>query len=166
MADEKHIVWGNIDFDLADWKDMLEEEHPEAETEQQQWDIAWNTNEMYLDDERENLRKDVGGKIVVIAELGLWFGSRRGYKVLDTTNLSDCLQYDRDIEYAEWFVEGDEFRSRGIHHDGTNRYVYRALISGLDDDLLDDILYGIATNEQLLKATRSLAPDVSEVYGW
>lgn len=165
MAVKKMIIWGDIGFDLDDWKEFLEDEYPEVTDETAQYELAWDMNMEYLSDERMNLDMEVG-RIVVIAELGLWFGVRRAYKMLKSRNLKDILYSDRDIVYAEWFVEDGELRGTGIHHDGTNQYLYRCLDRNIDEELIIDIECGNASIEDIMKHSHSLAPEVSKVYGW
>ena len=162
---ERHVIWSDIDLDIDNFEDFLEEEHPDVTDEYEKYALCQELNDDYLGDERMNMDRDVGGRIVIIATLGLWYGRRSAYKVLDGHNLADVLEAD-SCDYHEWFVEDGELQCKAIHHDGTNLYTYRALLPNIGDDLYYDIVYGEASNEQILKGTRSLAPDVCEVYGW
>ncbi len=75
-----------------------------------------------LDDERCNLNKQVDGVIIVFGDLGLWHGRRQGYQILGS-NIADILK--SSCEYAEWYGDGYNIRSRMTHHDGTNYVLYR-----------------------------------------
>ena len=58
--------------------------------------VIWS-NDLYgdeldgLEDERENLNIEVGEEIIIIADLGLWDGRHQAYKLLNKTNIADCL---------------------------------------------------------------------------
>ena len=166
MSESKHVIWQDIDIDVKDFEDFLEEEYPDVTDEYEQLRLCQEMNDEYLYDEMANMKKDVQGRIVIIADLGLWYGKRAAYKVIDSTNLADVLKTDDGCDYHEFYVEDGELRGRAIHHDGTNLYVFRALYHEIDDDLYDTIINDIASRDQLYDATRSLAPDVCSVYGW
>ena len=131
----------------------------------EKWMIVAAMNDSYLDDERHNLDVELNARIVIIADLGLWFGRRSAYKVLDETNLRECLTFSPSCDYAEWFVEDGELQARQIHHDGSNRYTYRAIRDDLTQDQLIHLEDDVLDTEELMDLTRSLAPDVCKVYG-
>lgn len=162
----KHIIWSNRNLDVNDWKDFLEETCPDATDDDEQYQLIEDMNMLYLDDERCNLNKRVDGRILVIADLGLWNGRRQGYKILGNT-ISDIL-YDENGEYIEWY--GDEYNIKAtvFHHDGTNYYEYRIIREDRNiNDLLDAIYNGEEiTRKKLNYYTKSLYPEVAKVYGW
>ena len=166
MSKNKHVIWQDVDIDVEDYRDYLEEKYPDVTDEYNQFVLCQELNREYLDDEIANLNQDVQGRIVIIADLGFWNGRRDAYKVLDSSNLSDVLFTNDGCDYHEFWVEDGEVRGRGVHHDNTNYYVFRALRTDIDEDLLDIVVNDVASSEQLYVATRSLAPDVSGVYGW
>ena len=67
---EKHKVWSDMDLDLDDWRDDLQEEYPELD-EDGLYAKMLELNADYLDDERINLKKPIGGSLLIIADLGL-----------------------------------------------------------------------------------------------
>ena len=170
---KKHIIWSNIDCgELKDWKEYFIEYlkinkitdiNPNDENALQKF--MTNTNYMYLEDERDNLNKRIDGKILIIADLGLWNGRRTGYKIL-SNNISDIL-YD-DTDSIEWYADQYNIRAVSHHHDGTNYYEYRIIREDRDiTKLLDDIYY----QEKISRAkinyyTKSLLPEVTKIYGW
>lgn len=102
QAIDRHIIWGDIDLNLDDWRENLQEDYPElSETElyQKMYDI----NGEYLDDERANLNIQLSQPIIVIGDLGLWNGRVTGYKMIDSGNIKDCLYSDTD--FTEWYVD-------------------------------------------------------------
>ena len=168
MKEDRHIIWSNYDLDYEDWRDDLEAEYPEL-TEDQRIALMYEINGDYLDDERVNLDIQLSQPILVIGDLGLWYGRRSGYKEIESGNIRDCLYADTD--YSTWYVDrmGD-LRCDAIHHDGTNHYLYRAYKDGVREsqiDLLKDKLYrGIASRADVTRITRRLGDDIARVYGF
>ena len=73
----KRTIWQNIDLKIEDWKDDYNEYieinkfkalNPEDEDEIH--DYMVDTNNLYLDDERLNLNKEIDGRILAIADIG------------------------------------------------------------------------------------------------
>lgn len=104
MTEQRHLIWSNYDLDYEDWRDDLEEDHPEL-TEDERMALMYEINNRYLDDERVNLNIQLDQPILVIADLGLWNGRRTGYQEISSGNIRDCLYSGRDIEYATWYVD-------------------------------------------------------------
>lgn len=165
----KHTIWQNIDIDVDDWQDLLDE-YPEVTDEYEQYSICVDMNNEYFGDEQANLNVEVPTDIVAMADMGLWHGRRDGWRVLwNRRNLSDVLSFDLlscSVEYAEWFVEDGDLQATGMHHDGTNHYVFRRLRDDLTDEDIEKLEDFEVTYEELLDMTVSLAPDVCKVYGW
>ena len=94
---KKHIIWSNIDLNVEDWRDGYKEylemnEMDDADPNDEDAIYEWmnKTNDMYFDDEYANLNKELDGRILVIADLGLWNGRKQGYKILGK-NIHDIL---------------------------------------------------------------------------
>ena len=170
MSDERHVIWSNYDLDYEDWREFLEEEYPEL-SEDERVALMYEFNGDYLDDERANLNVQLSQPILVIGDLGLWYGRRMGYKEIESGNIRDCLYSERDIDYSTWYVDklGD-LRCDAIHHDGTNHYTYRVYKDGVREsqiDLLKEKLYqGTATRADITRVTRRLGDDIARVYGF
>ncbi|MBQ9899438.1 MAG: hypothetical protein IJM44_08325 [Ruminococcus sp.] len=168
MSDEKHIIWTNYDLDYEEWRDGLEEEYPEL-TDDERYRRMLEINNEYLDDERVNLNIQLDEPILVIGDLGLWFGRRSGYKEIESGNIKDCLYSDGD--YTTWYVDKDgDLRCDDIHHDGTNHYLYRVWKSSADeidrDELREKIYLGTATDKDIESVTERLGDEIGRVYGW
>ena len=94
---DRHIIWSDMSLDPDDWKDSYKEfleingldDNPNDENELYKWMVE--TNEDYLADERMNLDVQLSQPIIVIADLGLWYGRKSGYRVIDSGNIKDCL---------------------------------------------------------------------------
>ena len=167
----KRIIWSNRNLDHDDWKDGYKEfleineldDDPNDEYALYNW--MMETNSMYLDAERMNLNKTVGGRILIIADIGLWFGRRQGYKILNE-NISSILSDDGD--YIEWYSDGHNIKAISSDHDGTSYYEYRVIREDRNiQNLLDAIYSGEEiTRKKLNYYTKSLHPYVAKIYGW
>lgn len=166
---KKFLIWGNIDLNLEDWIDDIKEFYPELAEESEFYDIMYECNNSYLDDERGNLNIQLDQPIIVIANLGLWNGRKSGYKVINSGNIRDCLYSDTD--YVEWFVDrlGD-MRATATHHDGTNYYLYRVFKENISEEQMENfkekIYEGICTRTDINRYTQRLGDYIADVYGW
>lgn len=155
-------------MNYEDWRDDLESEYPDM-TETERIGLMYELNGDYLEDERINLNIQLPGPILVYADIGLWNGRVTGFKMIDSGNLRDCLYSNCD--YDEWFVDrlGD-FRCTGVHHDGQNNYLYRAIKENATESqirrLQGKIYDGTATRADITRVTRRLGDDIAHVYGF
>ena len=167
MKDSRHIIWTDY-LDYDDWKEDLEEQYPEL-SDDERFEMMYEINNGYLDDERCNLNIQLSRPILVVGDLGLWNGRRMGYKEIESGNIRDCLYSDTD--YSTWYVDkkGD-FRCDAIHHDGTNHYLYRTYKDGVSETQIDNLkekLYcGTATRKDITRITRRLGDEIANVYGF
>ena len=161
----KRTIWQNIDFKIEDWKDFLEEYHPDVDDEYEQMDLIREMNSEYLWDERANLNKKIDGRILILGDIGRWNGRYSGYKILDN-NISSILETDCD--YCEWYSDGYNIKFKGHHHDGINYHEYRVIREDRNiENLLDDIYDGKEISRKKLNYyTKSLHSYVAKVYGW
>lgn len=168
--EKRFLIWSNYDLDYDDWREALEDEYPEL-SESEREELMYEINGDYLDDERSNLDIQMSRPILVIANLGLWYGNRMGYKEIPSGNIRDCLYSERDIDWSTWYVDqlGD-LRCDAIHHDGTNHYLYRVYKDGATETQIDNLLVkiyeGRATRKDITRLTRRLGDDIAAVYGW
>ena len=168
MKDEKHIIWSDYNLDYKDWKDDLEEQYPELSDDERYYKM-YEINSDYLDDERSNLNIRLSQPIIVIADLGLWNGRVPGYRMIESGNISDCLQPQYD--YNEWYVDKNgDLRSFSVHHDGTNHYLYRVFKDSVSEDQMNRLQMKIynnaATRADITRLTRRLGDEIGKVYGW
>lgn len=161
----KHTIWTN-NLDYKDWKDDLESQYPDAEgyNEDERTRLMYEINDDYLEDEKINLNKELGHNIIVLGDLGLWFGRRTGYKKLGT-NLNSIFSGTCG-DYITWYVEGEDVKCDDTHHDGTNHYVYRVLKSDIDQYEFDEYAYEHSIEEAINKFTKPLGHYVAEIYGF
>ena len=163
MNDGRHIIWTD-DLDYDDWKADLEEQYPDL-TDDERMALMYELNGDYLEDERTNLNIQLSRPILVVGDLGLWYGRRMGYKEIPSGNIRDCLYSERDMDYSTWYVDKNgDFCCDAIHH------LYRAYKDGVSDTQIDNLrekLYrGTATRADITRATRRLGDEIAHVYGF
>ena len=171
---KKRMIWSNMDLNIDDWRDSYKEHlelnclvgDPDNESEIYAW--MEDENNEYLYDEKANLNKEIDGRILIIADLGLWDGRKSGYKILGN-NVNEIFNIsDRGWDFAEFY--GDGYNIRGIewHHDGTNYYEYRVIRENRNiENLLDAIYIGEEISRKKMNYyTKSLYPYVAQIYGW
>jgi len=164
---KERIIWDNLDVEYDDWKedfkDWCEDNgFDEDEMDLYEWVDECLSND--LDDERCNLDEDVDGVIVAFANLGLWDGRHQGSRI-EGKNVKDILHSNCD--YTKWYCDRYNVRCTAAHHDGRNCYLYRvAKDEETAQRLVEKIAYEGMTEQQFMKATKSLRPYVARVYGF
>lgn len=85
-------------------------------------------DEILFDNILHDLNIETKKTIIAIATLGLWNGNRVGYKIL-CHNLKDVIGCDQSVDTFELYYdyEDKELKGTGIHHDGTNNYMFREI---------------------------------------
>jgi len=165
---KRHIIWSNLHMDFGAWKDDLIQEYP-TYSEDALYEKMVDINNEYLNDERMNLDIQLSMPIIVIADLGLWNGSRSAYKDINSGNIKDCLYSSTDM--TEWYVDKNgDFRADAVHHDGTNSYLYRVFKENVSDEMIENfkgkILRGSLTEEDINKYTDKIGDRIAQVYGF
>lgn len=169
-----HTIWQNYELNLEDWKEGLLENReinglPTNVDDNTLREEMYELNANYLDDECINLNINTQGRIVCLADIGLWNGRRRGYKLYGH-NIGECLTFFKDCEYADFYVDRYDFRCDQTHHDGSIFGTFRELKPTISSDQADNFLWkvhnGTATKQDITRYTRSLAPYIKKVYGW
>ena len=162
MENTKRIIWTN-DIDIEDWREDIKEWYDDEElTDDEIWDLALRQNAEYLEDEKANLNKELGRTIVVIGTLGLWNGTRHGWKFLKGTNLNNIFG-ETCGDYVTWYVEDEDICCEDIHHDGTNHYVYRVIKDDISDWEFGELM---AEGTDIDTITEKIGHYVAEIYGW
>lgn len=170
-----HIIWSNYDLNLDDWREGIEEMwemneiDPSTKTKDDYIEEMYLLSSEYFHDERMNLNIKTEGRIVCIADVGLWNGRRLGYKLYGN-NIRECLEFFGSCDYADFYVDRYDFGCRQSHHDGTHFCTFRELKPSITSDQADNFLWkvynGTVTKQDITRYTRSLAPYIKKVYGW
>ena len=176
MSMKMNVIWSN-EYDVIESLEKEIRENPDDfvagyTKDDDFFAIAYQMNDEYLDDERANLNIDVGDEIIVIADLDLWDGHHQAYKLLNKTNIADCLNTSgMSGDYITWFVDDrGDLMCRDCHHDGTNLYTYRAWKPGISAmqrlNFLYKVRFGKATRKDITRYTRKIGTYVADAYGW
>lgn len=163
--DKKHIIWSS-DISLDDWQDWLNEEYPDISDDADRYQVIGEELDAQLDDVRSELNIEIPYAIICIADLGLWNGRRNDYCFCGT-NLSNVLSTGCG-DYRTWYVDhlGD-LRCDDVHHDGTNRYLYRALKPMVKPGIIGRrILSGKLTRQDITRYTAPIGIYAADIYGW
>ena len=169
MNKNERIIWDNINLREEDWEDDYNEwmdinEYTEDDVPMDLAEYMYDTNDMYLEDERMNLDKEVDGVIVCLARVGTWMGTRDGYKECGD-NVKDILY--STCEYCKWYCDRWNVRSTQIHHDGRNHLLYRVAETQEKADWIEEMfMRGKMDEKKFMRHTKSLRPYVAKVYGW
>ena len=172
-ANVKHLIW-NQDFDEDAAMESLREEYPDDYgilSDEELLDIVREENDNCLEYERENLKSIfLPGKIVVLGTLGLYDGTKYGYRELNTQKAADILRSlcEGTFSYCKFYSDGYDICGEEDHHDGTNYYVYRYIRPGVNiQNLYSDIVSGKDISKQEInRYTGSLVPFIHPIYGW
>ena len=161
---KKNVIWSS-DFEVSDFKEYLEEEYPDLDTDEEKYQIASDMNREYLNDERMNLDIQLDRPIIAIADIGLWNRRTHGYKVFDSCNIKDVLYSNYDD--TEWFTDRYNLCGTVRDHDGETHIIYRQLRPERSlYRFLERILRGNFTTKMLNYYTETLVHRVNDVYGW
>ena len=168
---KKLTIWSNRDINPEDWVEDYKETakingwDEDTDDENNLWDYIHDTLAQYLDDECTNLNIPTEGRILVIADLGLWDGRHQGYQIFGK-NVNQIFKQHYD--YTEWYSDGYNIKAVDVHHDGTNYYEFREIREDRNiQNLLDAIYNGEKITRKMLNYyTRSLHSRVAKVYGW
>lgn len=130
-------------------------------------DSIYEEIDLWFEDEQSNLYKQLDGRILAIANMGLWNGRRTGYKILDN-NLNEVLTSTIGCDEKEVYFDGYNIKAEGYHHDGHNYVEYREI---REDKNIDRLLNKIYDNEPVSRSelnyyTKPLGKYVKQIFGW
>lgn len=122
--------------------------------------------DMWFDDEKLNLSKKLDGRILAIANMGLWNGRRAGYKILGN-NLNEVLTSSIGCDEKEVYCDAYNVCALGYHHDGYNTVEFREI---REDRNIENLLDKIYNNEPITRRelnyyTKSLRSYIKQIYG-
>ena len=169
----EHLIYDNYailtDDNDQELKESLSERRDipiEDITEEMLQDERNDMTEMYFQDELDNLDQELEGRIIAIADLGLWTGRVSGYKI-GGTNLNEVMKIDNH-DYIKVYSDGFNIRKESSHHDGTNRMLFRMVRENRNIDHFTDMVYnGKTISKNVLNYyTKSIEKNIRNIYGW
>jgi hypothetical protein len=106
--------------------------------------------------------------IIAVADLGLWNGRSIGIGTSFGSNIRDIFKAmdNPDYEECSFFIADGNVVFEGVHHDGTNRVIFRKLKRGENaDDITDSVIREDQFWNNYYDKTESIAPEICKVYG-
>lgn len=157
------ILYDDINVDLDDFY-IDESEFEEELTTEDKYRIVMDNLDFKAEELMSAMDYDVEEEIIAIGDLRLWNGGVTGYKKVGY-NLKDCLYTDCD--YNKFYIDArGNFRSVGVHHDGTNYVLYRMFKEDLSteqkENFLEKIYGGKCTAKDITRYTRRLGDVIEE----
>ena len=152
----------------ADTKEFLKENYSDEDiTDADILDEIYHNEEITFEDELTNLNKELDGRVLAIASMGLWDGRVTGYKIL-SNNLNEVVKSSIGCDEKHVYCDRYNVLAEGYHHDGRNYVEFREIREDKNiDELLNKIYMNIPiTRAEIRKYTKSLRSKVKEVYGF
>lgn len=154
----------NIKQMILDYRNDFDDDNDDI-TDDEIYEERYFIAEQDFNAEMCNLDKTLSNNILCIANLGLWYGRKTGYKMLGN-NLNEILTVAQG-DYYKVFYDGYNVKAKDCHHDGTNYYTFRLIKDNVNiDNLLDKLYNGTATRNDINNYTNSLRNEVKSIYGW
>lgn len=129
--------------------------------------IEQDYSDWYLN-EFENLDKELQGRVIAIANLGLWNGRRKSYKIMN--NKLNSVLNACGGDYLKVYTDRYDVKSTAVHHDGVNYITYRMLKPNLSEVQIDNFLNKLASGDfskkDIGRYTSSLKSQINKIYGW
>lgn len=166
------LVWKSYGYYTSEELDDMKKNEREyleefSEVTDEELDNAvWDSINISFEDEQRLLSKRLEGRVLAIADLGLWNGRRTGYKILGD-DLSGILSCGIGCDEVQVYADRYNVYAKGYHHDGTNFVEFREL---REDRNYDNLLCKLYNQEPVSRQmvnyyTKSLRPYLKEIYG-
>jgi len=167
----EHIIFDNYDNidTMENTKQQISEQRDipiEDVTDDMVYDEWAEMESMWFNDELDNLNQELEGRIIAIANLGLWAGRKSGYKI-GGTNLNEVMTIGNH-DYVKVYSDGFNIRKQSSHHDGTNTMLFRMIRENRDIERFTDMIYNgkPISNSVLNYYTKSIEKNVRSIFGW
>jgi hypothetical protein len=158
--------------DYENYEDFVREEYPDIEEDSQAyWGIISEETQFCYECELDNMKAvDISEGMIIIANLGLWYGLKRGYKEVRGYTVKDALEQCSHRDYMDidfGINESNDLYYRGHHHDGTNHMVVRRWRKGLSDEAKDRLMDSIYEGKEINIDwyTRPIGKEIKAYYG-
>lgn len=151
-----------------DIREFLKENYSDEDiTDTDILDEIYHDIDITFEDELTNLNKELDGRVLAIASMGLWDGRVTGYKIL-SNNLNEVVKSSIGCDEKHVYCDRYNVLAEGYHHDGRNYVEFREIREDKNiDELLNKIYMNIPiTRAEIRKYTKSLRSKVKEVYGF
>ena len=151
-----------------DIREFLKENYSDEDiTDADILDEIYHDIDITFDAEITNLNKELDGRVLAIASMGLWDGRVTGYKIL-SNNLNEVVKSSIGCDEKHVYCDRYNVLAEGYHHDGRNYVEFREIREDKNiDELLNKIYMNIPiTRAEIRKYTKSLRSKVKEVYGF
>ena len=162
---KEHLIVSTdaTDYNFDDFKKQMIEVDKEALepliTDNDVIDFICSEIDNYFVFLREELNKELNGKIIQLASVGTYRGRRRGVNILNG-NLRSIL-YAGQGDFYKLYYTAQGVYARDIHHDGTNYYEFREIKDGVNiDNYIDKFLAGKDTARDKTRYTKSLVKEL------
>ena len=174
MTKKHTTIWKS--YGMYDLKEMEQAEQDARENLKENGFEDWETVDvtdtiyeeidMWFDDEQSNLFKILDGRILCIADMGLWNGRRTGCKILGN-NLNEVLTCGIGCDEKEIYCDAYNVYAQGYHHDGRNHVEFREI---REDRNIENLTDKIFSNQPISRReinyyTKSLKPYIKEIFG-
>lgn len=152
------LYTNNYNFE-TEKKEFLEYHDKKECTDDEVYNWINDIQETDYDNIKDEL-KTLPNNLIAIADVGLWYGTRKGYKLI---NNDEILSLVSNCDYIDVYIEGNDLKIKGDHHDGTNYITIRQL-KDISDTIQDRLESSIYNNSNCLyyikKYTKSIGKKI------
>ncbi len=178
--DKKFMIWSHWNYLEDSYREDIKENYPDA-SEDKIADIAYEYNQMDLEDEICNIRNVFKNEVLMIGSIALWDGGRNAAKL--ETDPQKVFGY-HGMESAEYYIgKGStgnwELTGRYGDHDdpfcSSHVYIYSVNdISSEEKEDMDEIIFRYINQKESLENTienlksyiHSPVKEIADIYGW
>ncbi len=164
----KHVIWNNDICEMVDSikkcpEDYFDNQDFENLSDEEIFEAASNSIQVWLEDEVYNLDKTLQGTIILTGTLQRWDGPRSAYKDLETKNVGESIEkaiscFEGDNSFEVYVEDGKMYISQTGHDNPTNPSVFEFKLVNSDEMDSDDF--------DSNRDSKSIGLIPCEVYGW
>lgn len=161
------VVLLNTDV-LPEFEGLKSDSEYAGLTDDEIWSLAYENIDMEVVEFKNAASKvDLPGNIVCIGDCGYWRGRREGVRLLGDT-LDTILFSSRDIDERKIEFDGVDVTGYGIHHDGTDHYIFRVLNqTPKGDEIRERLDCGdFVDRKTIMQNSKSLRPYAKKAFDW
>lgn len=142
MKEYERVIFDSDSYTYDDAKKFLvEDQGIENPTDDEIQQEIFDCQEIWFKDERMEMHcagLKCDGKLVGIADMGLWNGRKYGYREYDSFEdiLDRCAEYDS----FKLYIDRGNLRAILHHHDGTHYVIFREIPPHIDPEKLENAI--------------------------